>query len=267
MTIYIGTGGYSDSDLCGLLYPHDAKKSDYLSYYATHYATVEVNSSFYAPIGQKAFAGMLEKSQGCLKFAVKLHQRFTHDRQGTQEHAQSFLQAISPLQAADCLVAILMQFPHEFDRTYANRRYLNRIIQWFSGVPLSIEFRHPSWHHEAVWHSFQQFNQAGFQLSWCSVDYPHISSLPPSQLIITSAVGYVRLHGRNVNWWNVHSAAERHDYRYPMIEMQQWAQWLAMAAQTTKSIYVFFQNTVKGHAVYNIQMLRQALTELSIEVK
>ncbi|MFP3355561.1 DUF72 domain-containing protein, partial [Pseudoalteromonas sp. SIMBA_153] len=60
--IYLGTGGYSDADLLGTLYPTCTKKTDFLREYARQYGAVEINSTFYAPIGQKAFAGMVDKA-------------------------------------------------------------------------------------------------------------------------------------------------------------------------------------------------------------
>ena len=60
-TIYLGTGGYSDTDLLGTLYPKGTKKTDFLREYAKQYGAVEINSAFYAPIGQKAFTGMINK--------------------------------------------------------------------------------------------------------------------------------------------------------------------------------------------------------------
>ena len=51
--IYLGTGGYSDTDLLGTLYPTGTKKTDFLREYAKQYGAVEINSTFYAPIGQK----------------------------------------------------------------------------------------------------------------------------------------------------------------------------------------------------------------------
>ena len=262
MTIYLGTGGYSDDDLVGVLYPDHAKKSDYLRHYADNYAAVEINSSFYAPIGRKAFEGMLEKSQGQLQFAIKLHQDFSHLGKGTAKHAASFIEAIAPIVAADKLVALLLQFPHGFDRTMRHRQYLANIVSWFEGVPLTIEFRHPSWHIAEVIDSFKQH-----QLIWCSVDYPAVEGLPPSGLIVTSRRSYMRLHGNNRNWWDAHSAAERHDYRYTEQDMQRLATQIANKQHQFDDLFIFFQNTVKGHAVYNIAMLRQALQQLGLHTQ
>ena len=44
--IYLGTGGYSDTDLLGTLYPTGTKKTDFLREYAKQYGAVEINSTF-----------------------------------------------------------------------------------------------------------------------------------------------------------------------------------------------------------------------------
>lgn len=262
MTIYLGTGGYSDDDLVGVLYPDEVKKSDYLRHYADNYAAVEINSSFYAPIGRKAFEGMLDKSQGQLQFAIKLHQDFSHHGKGTVEHAASFIAAIAPIVAADKLVALLLQFPHAFDRTVRHRHYLANVVGWFEGMPLTIEFRHPSWHIAEVVDSFRQH-----RLIWCSVDYPNVQGLPQGDIHFTTRRGYLRLHGQNLNWWDAHSAAERHDYRYTEQDMQHLARQIANNQHQFDDLFIFFQNTVKGHAVYNIAMLRHALQQCGLHAQ
>lgn len=271
--VYLGTGGYSDTDLLGTLYPPDAKKTDFLAEYAKHYGAVEINSSFYAPLGHKAYEGMLRKSEAKIKFAIKLHQDFSHTRRATPEQANAFIDALKPLIEANCLGALLVQFPHGFDRTRNNRLYLAQLSDWFSDYPLAIEFRHASWHIPQVEHSFQTFG-----LIWCSVDYPKVSGLPASRLIftqqsshhdntLTKRIGYLRLHGNNLNWWDAHSASERHDYRYTLQEMQALAQAISNQRQYFDELYVFFQNTTKAHAYYNIQMLRTSLNQLNFEVR
>lgn len=295
-TVYLGTGGYSDTDMIGTLYPTGTKKTDFLAEYAKHYGAVEINSSFYAPLGHKAYEGMLRKSEGKVKFAIKLHQDFSHTLKATAEHATAFIQALQPLIEADCLAPLLIQFPHGFDRTRDHRLYLAKLADWFSNYPLAVEFRHASWHIPQVEHSFQQFG-----LIWCSVDYPQVNGLPNSRLLFTQGtgqninrdsinqisinqnnstqydsqtkssgqqtrIGYLRMHGNNLNWWDALSASERHDYRYTPQEMQNWAQAIANQRQHFDELYVFFQNSTKAHAYYNIQMLRSALEHLQFQV-
>lgn len=261
MTIYLGTGGYTDTDLVGVLYPSSAKKTDFLTFYANHYKSVEINSSFHAPLGRKAFIGMLEKSQGKVKFAIKLHQDFSHRLTATTETATAFLQAIQPIIDADCLASLLLQFPHGFNRTIAHRKYLANLVSWFNGLPLAIEFRHASWHIPIVEESFIKH-----KLIWCSVDYPKVNGLPTSRLLLTHRTGYLRLHGNNLNWWNAQSASERHDYHYCIEEMYHWATLIDNQKDNFDTLYIFFENTTNGYAVSNIAMLRQALLEKSLMV-
>lgn len=267
-TVYLGTGGYSDTDMLGTLYPTGTKKTYFLAEYAKQYGAVEVNSTFYAPIGQKAFAGMLRKSDAKVRFAVKLHQDFTHARTGSPEHALAFIEALKPIIESDCLAPLLLQFPHGFDRTQAHRLYLAQLVGWFSDYPLAIEFRHASWHVPQVIDSFRAQG-----LIWCSVDYPKVQGLPPSRFILTQSeasagnrIGYLRMHGNNLQWWEAMSASDRHDYRYTVEEMQGWAQAIANQRQHFDELYVFFQNSVNAHAYYNIAMLREALTALNFRV-
>ena len=270
-TVYLGTGGYSDTDLLGTLYPTGTKKSDFLHEYAKHYGAVEINSTFYAPIGHKAFEGMLRKSEGKVLFAVKLHQDFTHVRSGSPEHAAAFINALEPIIEADRLAPLLLQFPHGFERSQAHRLYLAQLVDWFSDYPLAIEFRHASWHVPQVMDSFRQQG-----LIWCSIDYPKVQGLPPSRLIFTQneqnigvagkRTGYLRMHGNNLQWWEAMAASDRHDYRYTEDEMQGWAQAIANQRQHFDELYVFFQNSVKAHSYYNIKMLREALLQLGFRV-
>ena len=262
MPVWLGTGGYSNDDWKGLIYPASSPKSDYLSHYAQHFRAVELNSSFYAIAGEKAFAGMLRNSQGTLRFAVKLHQDFSHTRTADAELAQRMRLSPQPLREAGMLAPFLLQFPYSFPRNPNNRRYLAKLVEWFADELLAVEFRHISWHVPEVYDAFQR---AG--LIWVSVDYPQLAGMPHSRLVLTRRVGYVRLHGRNdAMWWHGQSAAERHDYRYSEQELAVWAQRIIAGCAEFDQLYVFFENTTKGHALHNLPILREQLRAGGLEV-
>lgn len=252
MNIYLGTGGYSDADLVGALYPKNTKRQDFLAQYANFYNAVEINSSFYAPLGQKAFLGMLQKSCGKLRFCVKLHQDFSHTLIANNDRAKAFLQAVMPIMESGKLGALLLQFPASFQRTLDNRMYLDKVVRWFDSVPLAVEFRSPSWHIDKV---VSQFHER--ELIMVGVDYPCVQGLPKTALYITHKIAYLRLHGRNLGWWSAKNTAERHDYLYSQAQMQNLAH--AIMAHNVQDFYIFFQNTTKAQAVQNIAMLRAYL--------
>lgn len=261
--IYIGTGGYSDTDLVGTFYPYGTDKADFLSIYSRHYDTIEINSTFHAPIGYKAVQGMLEKAEGRLKFSVKLHQDFSHKRTATSEQAQLFLRALEALRKNDCLANLFVQFPTNFERSLVNRYYLAELVSWFSGYPLAIEFRHAGWHTQSVLDYFQGKDN----LIWCNVDYPQNIGLPAFHFYANQRTAYLRLHGRNPNWRKAQSAQERHDYRYSETELQQLAALLNQRKAEFDRLYLYFQNTTKSHSFYNIESLKEYLAEVGFEVK
>lgn len=261
--IYIGTGGYADTDLIGTLYPFGTKKEDFLAVYSQHYDTLEINSTFHAPLGAKAFEGMVEKAEGRLRFSVKLHQDFSHTRTATAENARYFLAALQPLVEQGLLANLFVQFPTSFERTPLNRRYLADLIKWFENQPLAIEFRHPSWHIPPVFETFANSSN----LIWCNVDYPQNIGLPAFHFYANQRTAYLRLHGRNPNWWKGQSAAERHDYRYSDHELQGLAELLNQRRGEFDTLYLYFENTTKSHAFYNIETLKGFLAEKGFGIK
>ncbi|ULJ68746.1 DUF72 domain-containing protein [Wielerella bovis] len=255
--IYIGTGGYSDTDLLGTLYPHGTKNSDFLYHYAQYYDCVEINSTFHTPIGQKALLGMLDKAAGRLK----LHQDFSHQRTVTAQYAYAFFQLIQLL--GEHLAHLFVQFPHSFERTPANRRYLGELCAWFEGYPLVLEFRSPTWHVEPVFAHFQ----AAKSLIWCNLDYPVNIGLPNTAFWTNARNAYLRLHGRNPNWWQAESACQRHDYRYNDAELKELADTIFRQCDDFDALFIYFQNTTQSHSFYNIPVLKGYLAELGFAVK
>lgn len=261
MELYLGTGGYSNDDWLGLLYPQNAKPAAYLGYYAQHFNAVELNSSFYAIPGIKAFEGMLKKSQSRLRFAIKAHQSITHSRDANPDTYQRLLESIQPLRDAGMLGPILLQFPYSFPRNPENRLYLQEVLRQLGGSTVAVEFRHASWDNPTV---REAFHKAAVTL--VSVDYPPLSGLPQPGLQLTSSIAYIRMHGRNSKtWWDGKSAAERHDYRYSSDELRPWVLDIVAHKEQLSQVYLMMQNTTKGHAIDNLRMLRDLFAEEGIE--
>ncbi|HEX7021648.1 MAG TPA: DUF72 domain-containing protein [Trueperaceae bacterium] len=257
MELYLGTGGYSNDDWLGLLYPPGTKSSDFLSIYSEHFNAVELNSSFYAIPGTRAFEGMLRKSGGRVRFSVKLHCSMTHERDADENMYQRLLESVEPLREAGMLGPFLAQFPYSFHRTPDNRQYLQDLVQHFAGERLALEFRTDDWDKDEVRESLRDFG-----LIWVSVDYPPLHGLPEAQLHLTSDVAYLRLHGRNEKaWWDGKNASERHDYRYSAEELRPWVSRIAEHQDELSQAYVFFLNTTHGHALENLAMLGRMLEE------
>lgn len=263
--IYLGTGGYSNPDWVGKLYPPEAKKEQWLELYAQHFNAVELNSSFYAIPGIKAFAGMVRKTQGRVRFAVKLHQSMTHERNATDDDFARLLQSVEPLREAGVLGPFLAQFPQSFHRTPQNRKFLATLAARFANrqqAPggLAVEFRHYSWDNPEV---LEAFGKAG--MLWVSPDYPPLRGLPSNRLQLSGSTAYVRLSGRNKDtWWEGKDQSERHDYLYNTDELQTWVSALVQAQDEVDQAWFIFNNTTKGHALENLRMLKAQLHEAGL---
>ena len=264
MNIWLGCGGYSNTDWAeeGLIY-EGVRKDAYLEVYAQHFSAAELNSSFYAIPGLKAFEGMVRRAAGHdFRMAVKLNKVFTHDRAPQDADFDRMLQSPEPLREAGMMGPYLAQFPYSFHRTRDNRLYLAELTERFAGHELAVELRHGSWDIPEV-----RGGMADYGVIWVSPDYPPVGGMPEPQVHVTGEVGYLRLHGRNEgSWWEGSSAAERHDYRYTRAEMDEWAEKIALVEGELSELYVFFQNTTKGHALHNIPMLREALEARGLRV-
>ena len=257
----MGTGGYSNKDWLGLLYPPGTKPATFLNIYSQHFNAVELNSSFYAVPGIKAFQGMVEKSGARVRFAVKVHQSVTHSRDADDDTYARLTESVEPLREVGMLGPFLVQFPYSFHRTKENRIYLKDLVDRLAGERLAVEFRNQAWHVDDVLAAFEQLG-----LSYVSVDYPQVGGMPEPKLHLTSDTAYIRMHGRNeTTWYGGKTAAERHDYAYDRAELLEWVMQIKAYEESLSQVYVMLQNTTKGHALGNIKTLRELFAEVGIQ--
>src|SRR5262245_23535147 len=67
----IGTCGWSYRDWAGNFYPAGTKPGDYLKFYATQFAIVEVDSTFYRPPSPQMVQNWQQKTPANFRFALK----------------------------------------------------------------------------------------------------------------------------------------------------------------------------------------------------
>ena len=78
MAILVGTSGFDYKDWRGTFYPRFIKGGDRLAFYAEHFATVELNVTFYRMPAASAFAGWRDAVPDGFVFAVKASRYLTH---------------------------------------------------------------------------------------------------------------------------------------------------------------------------------------------
>ena len=85
MSIHVGTSGWhypgGRGTWNGVFYPARRSKGfDELSYYAEHFDTVEVNSTFYGQPRADITRGWVARTPAGFQFSLKLYQKFTHPK-------------------------------------------------------------------------------------------------------------------------------------------------------------------------------------------
>src|SRR5205085_4067533 len=76
----------------GIFYPPARRRPagfDELSFYAEHFNTVEVNSTFYGQPRPEVSRAWAERTPDGFEFSVKLYQKFTHPRMFTETMRRS----------------------------------------------------------------------------------------------------------------------------------------------------------------------------------
>ncbi len=254
--IRVGTSGWSYEDWRGTFYPSGLSRGRFLEFYSRHFCTAEVNSTYYRMPTERMVQGLVEKTSGRVTFCVKASRHMTHDRDADADAYSLFHRAIAPLSRAGLLGAVLAQFPQSLKPDSEGRRTLELVRASLPDVPLVFEFRDKSWDDERVY-AWMRIHGVGL----CCVDAPPIRGLfPPVVRSTSSAVAYLRCHGRNAaSWYRHEHAHERYDYRYSDEEVAVIAGSVRKLAGESSSVFVFYNNHFQAKAVEGARKLLREL--------
>ena len=226
----IGTSGWSYAHWAGKFYPAEIPKSQWLEYYCDHFATVEINNSFYRLPRETTFQKWRDSVQEKFVFAVKASRYITHIKKLNEpvESAELFLTRARFLGRK--LGAILFQIPPGL------KARPDRLEQILRARPKDLrycfEFRHTSWFCEEVYDLLRQYNSA-----LCIADSPKF----PMVIQRTADFSYFRLHGSTMLYRS----------RYSSEELSIWAERIERVLDQDADVYVYFDNDAEGYAVMN----------------
>jgi len=275
--VKIGVAGWSYRDWEGIVYPSSLKSAGKLAYVARYFDLVEINTSFYGPIKPEVgiqWCRMAAAENSNFLFTAKLYRAFTHSPAAAVEPTSAA--TIRPEQGDEAEVkrgfdalasqgrlgAVLAQFPISFKYSGENRSYVDRLLSRFSEYPLVLEVRHASWNQPEV---LNWLASAGVGL--CNIDQPLLGRAIRPSARATSAIGYVRLHGRNYkNWFAESSVRDRYDYLYSEEELDHWKERVEEIAEQTATTFVVANNHNLGKAAVNALELVNILRGVRVPV-
>jgi uncharacterized protein YecE (DUF72 family) len=295
--IRIGTAGWSYKDWDGIFYPPgmSRRKQHPLEYLARFFDTTEINTSFYGPLKPewaKLWCRKVAAVNRRFLFTAKLYRAFTHSPLAVMEPTSAATirptdedeirtrEGLDALAGAGRLGALLIQFPVSFKNTSLNREYLDRLLRQFIEYPRVVEVRHSSWNDAETLTAFAQKN-----VGFCNIDQPVLGrSLSPTEHV-TSAIGYIRLHGRNYEHWfadqgsadrdladqsSAHQVSDsgtrdrtrddRYNYLYNRQELAGWKARIESVAERAHTTYVITNNHFESKAGVNALELKAMIS-------
>jgi uncharacterized protein YecE (DUF72 family) len=296
----IGTSGWSyptgRGTWNGVFYPPSRarrKGFDELSFYAEHFNTVEINSTFYGQPRAAIARTWAERTPAGFEFSVKLYQKFTHPEmfkkaltkrlpagepparaealaarhdlvdalvRPNAADLDEFRRGIEPLASSGKLGALLAQFPPSFKDAAASRDYLAGLLEAFRGYSVAVELRHRSWS-DRLGDTLSLLNEYG--AGWVQIDEPKFQfSIRQNYLPNVTGIYYMRLHGRNAaKWWTHEKSEDRYDYLYSAEELRPFAETADAARRLVKKAYLYTNNHFSAKSIANAAMIKHQLGE------
>jgi uncharacterized protein YecE (DUF72 family) len=287
----VGTASWTDPTLLTAgFYPPSSKTAEArLRFYAKHFNTVEVDSTYYAVPSErnaslwaartpadfhfniKAFAWLTQHAAETRALPQSLKALLSHDvlrqprvstppAEALALSFEMFHAALAPLRQANKLGCVLFQFPPWFTAREANEDYIRLCCTRMAGCQLAIEFRHASWFTSRTQRTLDFL--AAHHLALVCVDAPQAAGIARPPYAATGPIAYVRLHGRNRQAWfrREGTAAQRFKYLYSDEELQECAGRVRELGDA-RTVYVMFNNCYADYGVRNALTMQQLLVE------
>jgi uncharacterized protein YecE (DUF72 family) len=229
MTVLVGTSGWQYRHWREALYPPGVPQRQWLEYYASRFATVENNGTFYRLPERGSAEEWRDRTPGGFVMAVKASRYLSHIKRlrDPAEPVHRMLGVFGGL--GDKLGPVLLQLPPGLT---ADAALLEDCLGQFPpAIRVAVEPRHPSWWSDRVRAVLDARNAA---LCWADR-----GSHPVTPLWRTADWGYLRFHEGAASPWP----------RYGTSALGAWADRIAQAWPPGATVYAYFNNDQNAAAV------------------
>lgn len=241
--IYVGTSGFTVQHF----YPPEVSSADRLKYYAQHFNTVEINSTFYhfprETTLQKWFHSVSEQ----FVFAFKVHGSITHrdDHRIGFDELKKWFEIFATAESLRQVPVFLFQFPSSFE---LNMEDLRRLCDELPENYLyAFEFRDSTWFSSEVFEILRKKNIAIVYSD--SPTKKNGEYLWPKVDTNTSDIFYIRFHG----------ATKLYASSYIETELRHYKELISQKIAQEKKVFAYFNNDASGLAASNANTLLHLL--------
>lgn len=237
---WIGTSGWVYPHWREVFYPKGLKQADWLPHYASRFATVELNNTFYRLPKEQMWERWHRLAPQAFRYAVKGSRFITHIKRlrDCEEPVETFVERARLL--GEHLGPLLWQLPPGL------KCDLDLLDSLLLDLPRDVrhvfEFRREDWFQPDTFATLRRHN-AGF----CA--YHMVDTETP--LEATTDFFYLRFHGSDSLYGG----------RYSDEQLAGWAERLRALPNDVREVYAYFNNDMDGHAIENAVTLRDLLRE------
>lgn len=247
--VYIGTSGFHYQHWINNFYPKDIKKGQLLSYYAKHFKTVEINSSFYHLLKEKTVKDWLNAVADDFIFCFKGSRYITHMKKLSpeKENIDKFFSPLKSLSSKKTKRLVLFQTPSFLKKDPKKLDQFLKILP--DNFLYAFEFRNNSWFSEQIYKIARKHN-AAIVLSDSPIKKDGRRTWPYHQ-VETADFFYLRFHG----------SKRLYASSYTDEELSKYAHLVKGKLKRNLSIFCYFNNDAEGWATENADRLKQLVKE------
>ncbi|WP_367345982.1 DUF72 domain-containing protein [Stenotrophomonas bentonitica] len=221
--------------------PEFGEGNSALQRYATRFAAVEINSSFYRPHKAGTYARWAQSVPNDFRFSVKMPQAISHDHglASAQHLLDPFLRDVEQLR--DRLGALLLQLPPRLSYDGRTASAFFRALRRRTTVAVACEPRHDSWFTEVA------------DAMMAKHDIARVAADPARCPEAATPGG-----SRHWSYWRWHGRPRMYYSSYTEQDLRELAEHSRPLA-TQAPAWIILDNTAHGHAVPNALRLRTLL--------
>jgi uncharacterized protein YecE (DUF72 family) len=232
--LYLGTSGWSYADWEGTVYPPGTTPAARLAEYVKHFATVEIDSTFYGTPKRTTVERWRKVAPHGFIFAAKFPQEVTHERNlvGVRSEAEGFVQAMQALE--DRLGPLLLQLPPSF--TVEGMGVLEDFLSDLpKGPRYAVEVRHGSWLGSDL---PALLREHGVALTL--IDYPRMPRLEEA----TADFAYIRWLGNRREFPEGHT----HLKKERDADLRWWSDLTGRFLEEGRTVFAYANNHYQNHS-------------------
>jgi len=248
--IWIGTSAFSARGWVGSFYPKGTQPKEFLTYYASQFKTVELDTTYYAIPAPAVVEGWSRKTPPGFLFSAKMPQVITHEKLlvDCDNELREFLEVMAIL--AEKLGAIVLQFSYFAKSVFRSQReFLARLKPFLEKLPqelrFAVEIRNQEWVDARLLDLLRERNVAFVLTDQSRMLRPweHSQDLD----LVTSDFAYIRLLGdrkaieAETETWN-RVIVDRD------LELRLWVKLIEAIRRRLRHLFLYANNHYQGYS-------------------